>query len=304
MPEVVEIRHYADFIHKKCSNKQISTIKILNGRYKKHKPFDGYKMIQNEYPFIIKSINTKGKFLYIIIQSVKTEKEYYILTTLGLTGGWTFYDKEKKKYIFPRLFTYIPTEIQKPYQERSLKHLNIEIKIKGNGNLYFFDTLSFGTFSIIDSKNDLDKKLNTIGPDIMNKETTFQIFEERIRMKKNKKKPIGNVLMNQKVISGIGNYLRADILWCSRISPFRKVEKLSSKELKKIYKMAQALTIGEYYYGKKKEKLHGIHLPHHYGRYFFVYQEENDIYGNKVVKEELYEGSQKRFIFWVPKIQK
>jgi formamidopyrimidine-DNA glycosylase len=302
MPEVVEIRHYSDFIHKYCKKKLITNIQILNGRYKKHSPFSGYKMIQKELPALIKKIETKGKFLYITIESNK--KEYYILTTLGLTGGWVFYDNKKKKYIFPRLFTYIPKEIQKPYQNRSLNHLNIELKIKGKGNLYFFDTLSFGTFSIIDNKKELEKKLNTIGPDIMDDHTTFEIFEERIRMEKNKKKPIGNVIMNQKVISGIGNYLRADILWCSRISPFRKVEKITSKELKKIYQMAQALTLGEYYYGKKKEKLHNIHLPHYYGRYFFVYQEKTDIYGNEVKKEELYEGSQKRFIFWVPKIQK
>ncbi len=304
MPEVVEIRHYADFIRKKCLNHFITKIKILNGRYKKHKPFEGFYMIQKQLPLIVKKIQTKGKFLYITIQSKKTKKEYYILTTLGLTGGWVFYDKIKKKYIFPRLFTYIPTEIQKPYQNRSLKHLNIELKIKEKGTLSFFDTLSFGTFSIIENKKDLEKKLNSLGPDIMNPKTTFSIFEKQIRLEKNKKKPIGNVLMNQKIISGIGNYLRADILWCSRISPFRKIEKISSKELKKIYNMAQVLTIGEYYYGKKKEKLYNIHLPHHYGRFFFVYQEKTDIYGNQVKKEELYEGSQKRFIFWVPKIQK
>jgi hypothetical protein len=30
-----------------------------------------------------------------------------------------------------------------------------------------------------------------------------------------------------------------------------------------------------------------------------VYYEDTDIYGNKITKEELYEGSQKRFIYWV-----
>ena len=39
------------------------------------------------------------------------------------------------------------------------------------------------------------------------------------------------------------------------------------------------------------------------GKDFFVYNEDEDIHGNKVTKEELYEGSQKRFIFWVKNIQ-
>jgi len=32
--------------------------------------------------------------------------------------------------------------------------------------------------------------------------------------------------MNQKIISGIGNYLCADFLWYSKISAFRKVKDL------------------------------------------------------------------------------
>ena len=32
--------------------------------------------------------------------------------------------------------------------------------------------------------------------------------------------------------------------------------------------------------------------------------QEEDIYGNKVIKKELYDGSQKRFIYYVPTIQK
>jgi hypothetical protein len=45
-------------------------------------------------------------------------------------------------------------------------------------------------------------------------------------------------------------------------------------------------------------------LPGDYNRMFFVYQEDKDIHGHKVHKKELYEGSQKRFIYYVPEIQK
>ena len=48
----------------------------------------------------------------------------------------------------------------------------------------------------------------------------------------------------------------------------------------------------------------GTKKPIDYGRDFFVYYEEKDIYGNIIKKEELYSGSQKRFIYWVPKRQK
>ena len=45
-------------------------------------------------------------------------------------------------------------------------------------------------------------------------------------------------------------------------------------------------------------------LPSDYKRDFFVYYEDKDIYGNPVTKEELYEGKQKRFIYWVKSRQK
>ena len=113
--------------------------------------------------------------------------------------------------------------------------------------------------------------------------------------------------MDQKVISGIGNYLRSDVLYISKISPFRKTKNISDKELKTIYDNSRILTWGDY--DKKKAiKLNIIKkdakLPADYDRLFYVYNETTDIKGNKVIKKELYEGTQKRFIYYVPKIQK
>ena len=48
--------------------------------------------------------------------------------------------------------------------------------------------------------------------------------------------------MDQKVISGIGNYLRSDILWLSKISPFRKVKGVKKSDLKKLYKYSKSLS--------------------------------------------------------------
>ena len=34
MPEIIEVKNYADFIKKRIKNKKLLKIKILNGRYK------------------------------------------------------------------------------------------------------------------------------------------------------------------------------------------------------------------------------------------------------------------------------
>jgi formamidopyrimidine-DNA glycosylase len=185
-----------------------------------------------------------------------------------------------------------------------LNHLNVEFKL-GSEYLYFTDMLSFGTLKL-ESLEELDKKLKSIGPEIIDSKTTsFDVFKQRINSQRDK--PIGIVLMNQKLISGIGNYLRAEGLWLAKISPHRLVKNINDKLLKKIYDCLIQLVWADYKYDYAVS--HGIinkksKFAFDYGRTFFVYMEEEDIYGNKVKVDELFEGSQKRFIYWVPKLQK
>ena len=312
MPEIIEIRKYADFIIKYFQNKEIINIKILNGRYKKHKPFENFYKFKNHLPLKLMDIKTKGKLLYMIFNN-----NYYILSTLGLSGGWCFFSKNKDKFLFSKnvddYSQYIPDNRTlvdyahkfNSYLNNSLKHLNIEFQTN-EGSLYYFDTLSFGTLKCITNTNDLTIKLNKIGPDIMNETTNYYLFSLQIKKKINLEKSIGNVLMNQKIISGIGNYLRADILYLSRISPFRLVKNLNDTEIKIIFDNCKILTWCNYDLKKAKKLLiynKFIKLASNYNRLFYIYKQDKDIYGYKIIKEELYEGSQKRFIYYVPELQ-
>jgi len=304
MPEINEIRKYSDFIKDKIQNEKIIDIKILNGRYKKHGPFAKYIDIKNKLPLKLLDVKTKGKFLYIIF-----EENFYMFSTLGLTGGWCYLKKNRKKYDFSKTEqewqNYTGEEIS-TYLKNALNHLNVEFVTK-KGSLFYYDKLSFGTLKVTNDINDLIKKLNEIGPDIMEETTNFELFKNQITKKVNLNKEIGIVIMNQKIISGIGNYLRADILYLSKIDPFRKVNELNEKELNLIFKNSKILTWGDYDIEKAIE-LKIINkddkLPSHYNRMFFIYEQKYDIYGNKVFKKELYEGSQPRSIYYVPEIQK
>jgi len=295
MPEIVEVRKYCDFINENMMNQNITNISILNGRYKKHKPFEGYHMIKKYLPLKFIKAQSKGKFIYITF-----ENNIILFCTLGLSGGWTFLSD--KKYLFPNIVEYLNINDIKQYHDKSLKHLNVEFKI-ATGSLYFFDMLSFGTLKAIDNIITLEKKLKSIAPDVM--ECNKKTFNDIIRC--HPSKMIGLVLLNQKIISGIGNYLRADVLWMAKVSPFRYIKNITPKEINKIYRAIMALTWGNYdikFAIKNKLVLKSTRLPFFYKRDFYIYNETNDIYGNHVKKEELYEGSQKRFIYWCPSYQK
>jgi len=345
MPEVIEVRKFADILSENVIGKTITHINLLKGRYKK-KAFDGYNDLIKALPLKIEAIQTKGKFTYMTFVSnnvnndnVSDNKKFYLFNTLGLSGGWTLksdkksnfakckncnyiekenenekeIENEREKYFFtyPSMLDYISKNSETQWIENDLKHLNVEfITDYKNISFYFYDQLSFGTLKAVDCNTNgetiLEKKLKELGPDILDDKTTFELFKKQIRKKVNENKAIGNVIVNQKMISGIGNYLRADSLWMAKVAPFRKVQDISDGELKLLYDSIIGLIWGDYDYKfaiKQKYIEPSLKLPHHYNRDFFIYNHTKDIYNNTVTKEQLFEGSQKRFIYWVKTIQ-
>ena len=335
MPEGVEIKKFADILIANILGHNITEINILKGRYTK-KPFEGYNdIIKNkDLPMKVNSIKTKGKFTYFELVSSNTRKTVWLFNTLGLTGGWTVsapsknalkstpnmrYLKSKphnsnsndngnaRVFAYPIIWEYISNNNISEWFEKALDHLNVEFVMDNGLRMYFYDQLSFGTLKIIDKKTDLDKKLKELGPDMLDKDTTFEIFKSQITKKPNNDKAIGNVIVNQKLISGIGNYLRSDALWMAKVSPFRKVSELDDNELELIFKAVRGLMWGDYNYNEAVKLGYiskDFKIPHDCNREFFVYRQDTDIHGNKVTKTQLYEGSQKRFIYWIPSIQK
>lgn len=301
MPEIVEIKKYCDFIKKHLNGVSVTAINILDGRYKKHGPFKGFKELQKALPMKIRSVDTKSKLTWMTF-----ENGYKLLVTLGLMGGWAYKSKNGTLQ-FPKIYdTAVAHEGPRRYQVIASNHLNVELSTT-SGSVFYYDTLSFGTLKVLKTDAELARKLRTIGPDIMDSDTTLAVFKERLGIARLAQKSIGIVLLDQKVVSGIGNYLRADVLYMSGISPFRKVNDVTQGELKKLYSSVKALTWGLY------DRAKGIQLgyitkhtklPSDHGRIFYVYDCETDILGNPVTKERLYEGSQKRSIYWVKAVQK
>ena len=323
MPEIIEVKTYTDFIRNKVLNKTLEDIVIKNGRYFKKGPFDGYKEFNSKLKsqtFKVTKVDSKGKFMYITFGNKVSgsDKTVSLGFTLGLSGGWFFSPKGtkgKNTLIHGLNYGNDLTQYEKysleneerysGYMKNALKHINVEFKFT-SGTLMFYDTLSFGTIKIF-TPLELEKKLKSLGSDIMDPDYKFSDFYTHINIRRNLNKPIGNVLMDQKVIAGIGNYLRADCLWMSKISPFRKVKDVSESEFKNLFRNVRVLIWGEYD-RKTGEKLKIItkkdKTPSSYKRDFFVYREEKDVNGYPVIQEPLFEGSQKRFIYWVKEVQK
>ena len=258
MPELVEVVIIVDAINKKFKNAVIEDVIISSGRYQRHKLPDGYTRFIKTLPIKIKSFNTKGKFIYIIL-----DNDQSIWITLGLTGEL----------------------LLKPAD-----HSHITFKTN-KGNFYFDDQRNFGTIKFTFSEDELKKKLKTLGPDPLQEDVTLEYFNKILDKKSLQDKDIASVLNDQKVISGIGNYLRAEILYMAKISPFRKVKSLTNKDKEELWKAMNMIIMASY----KKQHDTGIHTYP-----FLVYRKKKTPLGEEVKSKDL----NGRTIWYVPGVQK
>jgi len=83
---------------------------------------------------------------------------------------------------------------------------------------------------------DLEKELEKMGPEPLEKSFTFEKFKSVL---KNKKGRVKQVIMNPEIIAGIGNIYASEALWSAKIHPEKSVAKLSEKELKSLYRAIQ-----------------------------------------------------------------
>ena len=88
MPEGPEVKTTTDFLNK-FAGKQLSGFTVLSGRYLKKE--EGIPNMGNTVvlPATLKSVNCKGKFIYFNFSYDKDNKNYYLFSTLGMTGMWT-----------------------------------------------------------------------------------------------------------------------------------------------------------------------------------------------------------------------
>lgn len=127
--------------------------------------------------------------------------------------------------------------------------------------------------------------LPDLGPDILEIELTPH--EWACIFAKNGGKKLHDLLLEQKAISGIGNYLKSDICYEARVLPDRRVSSLSQWEVEALRVAAHRIIRESYSYG-------GLTIKSYWspdgsaGRYpARVYNRKVDNYGQRIVYEKM-----------------
>jgi len=186
------------------------------------------------------SVERRAKNILIQVSGDKT-----ILIHLKMTGHLLFGEYLKKiiRDKKTKTTTWVPKKIG-PLNDPYNRFIHVMFTFSNGKNLAFCDSRKFGKITMFSSKDTHNSHhLKNIGPEPLEKEMTFPVFQRRLNTKPNGK--IKTVLMNQSVIVGIGNIYSDEMLWLSDIHPESMVKKIPSPLKLLLFKsMKKVLTKG------------------------------------------------------------
>ncbi len=203
-----------DHLRKIVVTRRVSSLGAVGGRYALKAPlgmddFIRAMWVDGTNDTRIESVDVKGKFMHW-----RFSNGWVLWCTYGMTGGWET-TKDPKHCAFE-------------LHHRHPSPLVLEDCVPG---LYFNDQRHFGTLKFVSDPTGeaTKKKLATLGPDMLNDPPTAGGFSRALLKKVGR--TLAEALMDQSVISGVGNYVKAEALYESRLSPHRTVASLDDDEL-------------------------------------------------------------------------
>ncbi len=163
----------------------------------------------------ILSVNRRAK--YII---VNLDNAYSILIHLGMTGKIIIISNNIKR----NSSFYYDIKDNKPNHDHLVLNFNKNIKLVYN------DVRKFGFIKLSKTRNlKSNSHLKKLGPEPLSKLFNFKYFKDKIKKRKTKLK---DILMNQEFVAGLGNIYTNEAIFLSKISPKKRLNKLSDNKIK------------------------------------------------------------------------
>jgi formamidopyrimidine-DNA glycosylase len=219
MPELPEVEIVKRSLKNKVNYKKIKKIIITNRdlRFKIQKNFEN--LLEGRS---ITNVSRFSKYIILTLDNLN-----YCLIHLGMSGTLHLINYKKKEKITNLSF----------YNSKILpkKHNHVKIKFS-NFTINYNDPRRFGFFKLLKNKKELKKYFQRSGPEAISSKFNFKYVKYKLI---DKKKNIKNFLLDQYFVSGIGNIYANEILFYSKINPFKIAKKLSSKEIKKLIKYSK-----------------------------------------------------------------
>lgn len=269
MSEGPEVRCTTDWLMQNLCHHIVRDVKVA-GRFLKQ-PIQDVDTLKNKR---VLGVRCKGKVIVIDFESSVSA-----ISTLGMSGLWTRHDASHTAIT---LWCELPPT-------------------RGILPVHYVDQRRFGNFVVTETRK-ATSKLDDLGWDALSEPMAYGKVFTRAKKYLKRDTPIAQVMLDQDVFAGVGNYIRAEAMYRAKVNPwtpykdmvYTQVDTLCQKVVDVMYESykRRGATLENFYDGDGNR---GDHVD-----FLEVYGKTNDPHGNPVERKKDKNG---RTVWWVPGVQ-
>jgi len=235
MPELPEVQTTVDGINSYIKDRTITDVwtdiavdsPSLPSHHSSTKSLAFFKVFKkNVINGKVTGAERRAKNIFIHLSNDHTIWIHMKMTGHLLYGRYLF-DKKQSVWIPDK------KETNEALRDPFNKYLHTVFTLDNGRQLALSDVRKFAKVSMIKT-SDLPELYKDFGPEPLEPSFTFSVFDSQVN--KRPTRPIKQVLLDQKIIAGIGNIYSDEALWIAGIHPLRKVSDIEEFEMKLLYK--------------------------------------------------------------------
>lgn len=206
MPELPEVESLRRILTRSASRRTITAARVVEPRLRQPVEHDLSERLAGRR---IENIGRRAKYLLLTLTG-----GYTLLVHLGMSGSLTHRRVASD---------------DAPFLTR---HDHLELILDDNSRLVFNDPRRFGLLKVLETASlDSASELAGLGPEPLDAAFNAGYLAQVCR---GRKAAIKNVLMDQRIVAGIGNIYAAEILFRSGVRPTRRASRVKRREIELI----------------------------------------------------------------------
>jgi formamidopyrimidine-DNA glycosylase len=203
LPELPEVETIRAQLAPRLEGRTLARVEILDPRLTR--PYDLFEVTEELEGDLVIAVERRGKYLLL-----RLESGLALVVHLRMTGG----------------FGFAPTS-----------HERAVLELDDGSRLVYRDVRRFGTWLVLED-GDLDPYLSgKNGPEPLGSRFTSTWLDAQLARRR---APLKAVLLDQRVVAGLGNIYADEALWRARVSPLRPANELTPDEVGRVHRGIRA----------------------------------------------------------------
>src|SRR5918994_4138593 len=203
MPELPEVETIRTQLAPRLEGRTLARVEILDPRLTR--PYDLFEVAEELEGDQVVAVERRGKYLLL-----RLESGFGLLVHLRMTGGFHW---------------------------QPVSHERAVVELDDGTRLVYRDVRRFGTWLVLEEA-ELEPYLATKnGPEPLGSRFTSHWLAEQLSRRR---APLKAVLLDQRVVAGLGNIYADEALWRARLSPLRPAASLAPEQVRRLHRAIRA----------------------------------------------------------------